>query len=55
MPKELLLFIHGLGGNPLDTWRGFPELVQADEALRSRFEVGFFHYPTSLFRGVQFR
>ena len=49
MPSGLVLFVHGLGGHPDHTWGGFPALVRSDHDL-SGIEVGFFSYPTSLFR-----
>lgn len=50
MKKTLLLFIHGLGGTAEDTWGKFPELIRADAQLSSQYEIGFYSYPTSLFR-----
>src|SRR6185295_18449640 len=48
--SSLLLFVHGLGGDAIGTWRGFPELINRDGELSSRFDVGFFQFPTSLVR-----
>ena len=55
MKSQLLLFIHGLGGNPASTWGAFPELVSADAKLESRVDLGFFEYPTSVFPILFFR
>jgi hypothetical protein len=44
----LLLFIHGLGGNPKKTWGNFPALIKSDKELQDKVEIGFYHYPTSL-------
>jgi pimeloyl-ACP methyl ester carboxylesterase len=49
MPSSLVLFIHGLGGHPDHTWGSFPALLRGDRDT-SGIEVGFFSYPTSLFR-----
>jgi hypothetical protein len=56
---RLLLFVHGLGGAGQATWRhgthpGFPELINADVALRGSADVAFFQYPTSLLRLLPF-
>lgn len=50
MNKTLLLFIHGLGGNAKETWGEFPNLIGKDNSLHDNFEIGFYQYPTSLFR-----
>lgn len=55
MKRSLILFVHGLGGSGEATWRpsvgpGFHELILADDALAREFDVGFFEFPTSLFR-----
>ena len=49
MSNHLVLFVHGLGGDAKETWEKFPELIRGDAELQ-RFDVGFFSYPTSLFR-----
>ena len=59
MKDRLLLFVHGLGGAGQATWRhgthpGFPELINADVALRDSADVAFFQYPTSLLRLLPF-
>lgn len=46
--KSMIIFIHGLGGEPAETWGNFPALIGADDSLRE-FEVGLFGFPTSLF------
>jgi hypothetical protein len=50
MGRELLLFIHGLGGHGEKTWGKFLDLVRRDPDLGPRFQVGVFRYPTSLVR-----
>lgn len=49
MNSDLIMFVHGLGGHPTKTWGKFPQLVRDDQDL-DRFDVGFFSYPTSVFR-----
>ena len=49
MSRQLVIFVHGLGGHPQDTWGAFPSLLAADSDLK-HFDVGYFSYPTSLFR-----
>src|SRR5688500_9350841 len=50
---KLLLFVHGLGGDGLETWRGhergFLELIRDDPELPNQYDLAFFHYPTSGF------
>lgn len=50
---KLILFVHGLGGDAIETWRGdqrgFLELIEADPELRCQYDVAFFDYPTSGF------
>jgi phosphoserine phosphatase/pimeloyl-ACP methyl ester carboxylesterase len=48
MPKDLILFVHGLGGEPATTWGNFPTLIAGDPALR-QWDVDSFGFPTSLF------
>lgn len=45
-----IVFVHGLGGHVVDTWRDFPRLLTADPDLR-RVDIGFFGYKTSLLDG----
>jgi putative serine esterase DUF676/parallel beta helix pectate lyase-like protein len=51
--KPLIVFVHGLGGDPYDTWgkdgRSFMELLQKDSAFAD-FNVVSVSYPTSLFK-----
>lgn len=49
LPKPLLLFLHGLGGDAKSTWGKFDSLIEADPALQNRIDVHFHSYPTSLF------
>ncbi|WP_024508446.1 alpha/beta fold hydrolase [Bradyrhizobium sp. ARR65] len=48
--KDLIFFIHGLGGKSKTTWERFPELLLNDPAIAKRFEIDFYSYPTSLVR-----
>lgn len=48
MSRGVIIFVHGLGGDPVQTWGRFPALLHADEALRD-FQVSFFGFPSSLF------
>jgi pimeloyl-ACP methyl ester carboxylesterase len=48
-PMKLVLFVHGLGGDPTGTWGRFPELLSKEEEFE-KLKVGHFSYPTSLFR-----
>ncbi len=50
MKKKLILFIHGLGGNPLKTWGKFPELLKSDMEIYHDFDIEHFSFPTSIFR-----
>ena len=43
--KNLLVFMHGWDGDPLDTWKSFPQLVLADTTFDS-FNVSVVSYPT---------
>jgi len=47
--KNLILFIHGLGGSPTKTWGQFPQLIKEDEELFA-FDTANFGYPTALLR-----
>src|SRR5688572_15479621 len=50
---KLLLFVHGLGGDGLERWRGhergFLELIRDDPELTNQYDLAFFRYPTSGF------
>jgi HAD superfamily phosphoserine phosphatase-like hydrolase len=48
MSQGLILFVHGLGGDPKETWGSFAELIHGVPELQG-YEVHFFSYPTSLF------
>jgi len=50
MRNKLILFVHGLGGNPIKTWGIFPDLLNSDNDINSDYEIDHFDYPTSLFR-----
>lgn len=48
MTNRLVVFIHGLGGDPADTWAKFPELLAADADVTSRYSaIESFGYETS--------
>jgi hypothetical protein len=49
MQEKLVFFVHGLGGDPDATWGSFAELLKCDPDIRDT-SVGYFSYPTSLFR-----
>ncbi|MCK1298373.1 hypothetical protein IVB33_39010 [Bradyrhizobium sp. 24] len=49
MQKVLILFVHGLAGSA-DSWGAFKSLIEQDDELKSRADVGFFVYPTGLIR-----
>lgn len=48
--KALVLFIHGLGGDRLTTWGRFPSLLAGERGFSDRHHLGFFSYPTMLWR-----
>jgi hypothetical protein len=48
--KTRLLFLHGLGGRAEVAWGKLPEFLMADRKIAERFSVGFYSFPTSLFR-----
>lgn len=50
MKNTLILFIHGLGGNPKSTWGKFGDLIKSDPDLNSLFDCSCFSYPTSILR-----
>jgi pimeloyl-ACP methyl ester carboxylesterase len=45
-----VVFVHGLGGHIVDTWRGFPQLLAEDPDF-SAVDVAFFGYKTTLVDG----
>lgn len=49
MANPLIVFVHGLGGDPTSTWGKFADLIKDDTAL-SGFESASYGFPTSLFR-----
>lgn len=48
--KTLLLFVHGLGGRGETSWGRLPEFLMDDPKIREMFSIGFYNFPTSLFR-----
>jgi HAD superfamily phosphoserine phosphatase-like hydrolase len=48
MNDRLILFIHGLNGDPKTTWGNFENLISQDQELKD-YTAHFFSYPTSLF------
>ena len=49
MNKKLVVFVHGLGGDPKGTWGAFESLLLADTELHG-LSVAYFSYPTLIFR-----
>lgn len=49
MKSKFVYFVHGLGGEARETWGNFPSLIQSDPVF-SDTDIGFFGFPTSLFR-----
>lgn len=53
--KKVVLFVHGLGGDPDRTWRGnaqtpsLPELVRNDPVLGAEYDVSLYGFPSSPF------
>jgi pimeloyl-ACP methyl ester carboxylesterase len=45
-----LVFVHGLGGHVVDTWRGFPAQLAKDPDFDA-VDIAFFGYKTTLFDG----
>ena len=43
--KALLYFVHGLGGNAIDTWGEFSRLINDDHNLNAILDIGFFNIP----------
>jgi pimeloyl-ACP methyl ester carboxylesterase len=51
-PNRLaLVFVHGLGGDPINTWRRFPELV-FDAPELANFDVALFRYASGIFTNL---
>lgn len=48
--EKLILFIHGLGSNPEDTWADFSKLTEADSDLSRGYAIAFYTYPTKKIR-----
>ena len=53
--KRLILFIHGLGGNPTTTWGKFHDLIAEDQDLSRAFDCSFFKYTTSIWPCIRNR
>jgi len=47
--EKLILFIHGLGSNPEDTWADFSKLIRTDLDLSREYAIAFYTYPTKKF------
>lgn len=53
--KKVVLFVHGLGGDPDRTWRrdrktpSLPQLVGNDDVLSKEYDVSLYGFPSSLF------
>ena len=50
MTQQVVLFIHGLGGDPEGTWGSFPKLVRNDPDLSGSWATECYSFPSSLFR-----
>ena len=51
-PNRLaLLFVHGLGGDPITTWQRFPELAFHAQEL-ANFDIGLFGYRSGVFTNL---
>lgn len=50
MPSQLVLFIHGLGGDRLKTWGRFPDLIRNDQEISGSWDIDFFSFPSNLIR-----
>lgn len=48
-PEGVIVFVHGLGGSPFETWKKFPQLAFEDTEL-GMFDVGLFKYDTKVLR-----
>ena len=48
--EKLILFIHGLGSNPEDTWADFNKLIERDLDLPRGYAIAFYEYPTQKIR-----
>lgn len=42
--RDLIIFVHGLGGDRYDTWENFPKFLYED---LSNFDIGLYYYRTS--------
>jgi pimeloyl-ACP methyl ester carboxylesterase len=50
--KNLVIFIHGIGGSATGTWGKFPNLVLGDTELANKFDVDMFEYKTGFLSAV---
>jgi hypothetical protein len=48
--KNLVLFMHGLGGDAQSTWGNFPALLLQNQDIAAKCDVAYYRFPTSLFR-----
>ena len=47
--NPMVLFVHGLGGQPAKTWGRFGDLIKDDPLLNEIYTVDYYTFPTSLF------
>jgi predicted alpha/beta hydrolase family esterase len=52
--KNLILFIHGLGGDPIGTWEQFPDLLHQSAQIKSDYDYAHYSYPTDWGRTLKF-
>lgn len=50
--KRAIVFVHGLAGDPIQSWQRFPEFLERDESL-SGWDIYSFGYPSSAFSLVR--
>jgi ABC-type dipeptide/oligopeptide/nickel transport system permease subunit len=46
--KNLILFVHGLGGSATATWGRFAEFLKQDASLNKNWHVEMFSFPTRM-------
>jgi pimeloyl-ACP methyl ester carboxylesterase len=47
--KNLVLFVHGLGGESKATWGKFPEFLRQDAPIARKYTIASFSFPTTMF------
>src|SRR3954451_9945916 len=48
--QNLVLFMHGLGGDAQSTWGKFPAFLLQNPCISAKCDVAYYRFPTSLFR-----